>query len=748
MLRRKSIRKRSSLHPKASDETILSVSSCSSIDDEYDDDFKFPTKDELSSLPTKFQEALMSVVLDSMKIALLPRLEFLAAKRRRRAEEIIAQNHTPKPSASFLLSLSIFHKWSNIEDVHSALTLSVLQPKQALVFEGVFVPEVYFVASGTLQLRKKIRCDESGMEVKCKGFPDRVTRRVGIVTADGCMQKCIHEEVFFTDQPATETIKALTPSTVWVLEKAKYLNLLAKQTAEKRSVVEQNCFLSRKNLILEMAPITTAELKTTKIFGNVPEPLLTLLLTKLEPRVFVAGETLCKYGKYCSDAYFIARGQVHVSYGKDSTHLCIGGRGSVWGEVASLFVKPSSLVVEAMTVCDVLCLSHDNMMNVLSSSGSGGATQNPVVAQVLRIAHKLETEWEAEANTRFLPLIEAIPFVPACCSAVERRSGEHGGPCDSIVLALLEQFTSGVYAANDTITSASSACESIIIPVRGRARITALGEDLAMGEAIGFTCLIAHRWKYHICAVEPVQTLELSRHHLRSVLSSFHVLDVYERNVKGLMYPLVYPEDFSAALMQLVHYANPPMFEPSRQAYVTSLEPRLGRHSAAEVPTWQQSAPGSYKKKKIHAIVGHRPPVSAPLVDDVETWGDQRSVSPMDSADMSGNDDQLVNDDRSRSTPTKPTSLSPAELKTLASSPAFRQLLSASCESTKVSSASRSLAGALKVAAPLSNKKMAQQSHKTEVSQSPADLCTQEMFTQSELSYLSDVHSMFLRMTM
>ncbi|CUG91806.1 cyclic nucleotide-binding protein, putative [Bodo saltans] len=736
---RKSSRRRSSLHPnRAHDETILSVSSCSSIDDETDEDFKFPTKDELSSLPTKFQEALMSVVLDSMRVALLPRLVFLAAKRKRKVEEIIAQNHTSKPSASFLLSLSIFHKWSNVEEVHAALTLSVLQPKQALIFEGDLVPEVYFVTSGTFQLRKKVLHDENGCEIKCKGFPDKATRKVGVISADGGTPKCIQEEVFFTDQPATETIKAITSATVWVLSKAKYFDLLAKQTAERRAFVEQNCFQSRKNLIVTMVPLSTTDLLTTKIFGNVPEPLLSLLITKLEPRVFLAGEALCKYGKYCSDAYFVARGQVQVSYGKDATHLCIGGRGSVWGEVASLFVKPSSLLVEAVTVCDVLCLSHDNMMSVLSSSGSGGAAQNPVVAQVLRIAHKMETEWEAEANTRFLPLIEAIPFVSACCTALKERSSHDDVPYENLVLALLEQFTSGVYAANDTITSASSACESIIIPVRGRARITALSEDLTMGEAVGFTCLIAHRWKYHICAVEPVQTLELSRHHLRATLSSFQVLDIYERNVKGLMYPLVYPADFSAALLQLVHCANPPMFEPSRQAYETSLEPRVAGNNrpASLAPAWQRSAPGSYKKKKIHAIVGHRPPVSISPVEDIDTWGEE-GESPTGSADLSGNDDSLTKGQLTP--PTKPrTLLSPAELKALTSSPAFRQLTAA----TMACNPARNTATETVTCRNLSTAHSQECRHIVDRRST-----SQEQSSQCEVSFLSDVHSMFLRMT-
>ena len=510
------------------------------------ENLRFPSHEELELMPVNIRESLIELVFESLRRTLYPRFLFIVEHRRHMVEENALRGSVPALSSGFLSSLVCFHKWANLDQVSKAFTFRFVRPNTIVQLQGVVPTELIIVAGGQLHCRRR-----EGPPT-CKGFPDSCTTPTRVISA----LKCVDDKTFFTEFPATETIKSSSnPDSkclVWTLPKRKYEEFFAEQTAEKQQAVRASCYPLRRDQIPKEFPVTANILQHVNIFSSVPVSMLQSMILKLEPKTFWENEFLCQKGHCDSIAYLVARGVVEVQFDDPVQNSLYTEPWTMWGEVSLLFSKRMPVNVRAVTNCDVYVLNRDALTAVNSTS---------VMADVLTAAHAIAEGQQEQAKQRFLPMITKLPLLPKSTSSALFR-------------LLLQELTSVVYPVNSTITSSSEACDRLIIPVRGRARISSRNQDLRIGEAIGFTCLRPHRWKFHVFAVEAVQTLEIRAARYRDILSNTSVLKFVEDCVDGLLFPNVFPASFSAAIATMHELQNPPMFEPSLATVVTPLEPR------------------------------------------------------------------------------------------------------------------------------------------------------------------------------
>lgn len=507
---------------------------------------RFPSHEELELMPPNIRESFMDLVFESLRRTLYPRFMFMVEHRRHLIEEGSLRASVPQLTSSFLSGLVCFHKWANLEQVAKSFAFRYVRPNTIVQLQGVIPSELLILASGQLVFRRR-----EG-PATCKGFPDSTTT----ITRTLSSVKCVDEKTFFTEVPSVETIKSSSnidsKCLIWVLSKKKYFEFFSEQASDKQQGVRAACYASRKEQIPIDFPVTTSILQRMKIFSSVPVPMLQGLIAKLEPKTFWENETLCRKGHCESTAFLVARGTVEVLSDDASPSALVTEAWSLWGEVSLLFSKRMTVSVRALTNCDVYVLNREALTAIQSTA---------VMADVLTAAHTIAEGQQEQAKQRFFPMILKLPlFSKSTPEGFFRR--------------LLQELSSVVYPINSTITSSSEACDRLIIPVRGRARVSSRNQDLRIGEAIGFTCLRPHRWKYHIFAVEAVQTLELRASRYREILATEKLLKFSEDCVDGLLFPNVFPSFFSVAISLMHDLQNPPMFEPSLATVVTPLEPR------------------------------------------------------------------------------------------------------------------------------------------------------------------------------
>ena len=97
--------------------------------------------------------------------------------------------------------------------------------------------------------------------------------------------------------------------------------------------------------------------------GNIPFPALRELLLCLKVSSFKKGELIVNQGEEPGPMYIVKEGRLRV-YRKENSFVKNLGylrKGDFFGELSILTDSPRSAYVEAMSQCDLLCLSKDNL---------------------------------------------------------------------------------------------------------------------------------------------------------------------------------------------------------------------------------------------------------------------------------------------------------------------------------------------------------------------------------------------------
>ena len=399
---------------------------------------------------------------------------------------------------------------------------------------------IFFLVQGTFAARKK-RFENA------KALSDQNTQLTRSYEGP-----CVYgERIFLTEEPRLESVRATNRCLIWVLRKDAFWQLFNSLPVEKQRQVLEYAYNFRRELMPKVLPVSGADLRCIHLFSHIPVEHLNALAAKMEPRVFGACELICQTGDIGHEMYYVARGAIDAiitTVEGDVSKTVRNGCGSIVGEASVLFSQKRNLTLKAAMPTDVYVITRDMLASTL---------QNPAwMGQVLQKAHALQAEWRQQAKTRFLDLIANIPFIKQLASK-------------KLILKLLDGFESRVYPIRSTILSVSECADRLVIFTRGKARISASSIDLAIGECVGFTCLVPHRWRFHVVAQETVESIELHYRRFKALLREFGLLDKIRFLTSGLLYPRAHPDAFQQALPMVRHCCNPPSFPTS-----TELDPK------------------------------------------------------------------------------------------------------------------------------------------------------------------------------
>jgi CRP-like cAMP-binding protein len=563
---------------------------------------KFPSYEELCRLPKEIQDTLMDLVTDYFRRKIYPRVVLLARRKQRRQAVQQAAPSTPRVTAAFLQLIPLFSKWSNLEGLIGCMRLEIYERGDIITHEGDSTQSgIYFLVQGQLQTRvkspaanaaaNKLRQRRSQPQMTIKSLAHSKTAAKATLDAPACYG----DMIYLTDEPRVESLKAVTRSAVWVLHKHDFFRHLRDLSEERLKQVTDFAYAQRRENILRIFPMTGAKLQQVPMFAHVPLAQLDALAPKMEPRVFHENQTVCRIGDAGTEMFYVVRGAVTVSVVSDKepdddgelhVHL-LGededddggeqlspvisrmGPGSVVGEMSVLFSQKRNVQLSTDVPSDVYALTRDMIISVVPNQQH--------MSMMLEKAHAVMAQRQQHAKGHFIDFIADIPMV------------KHIGP-DAMLDKLLKTFVTKVYPMHSTIVSGSECCSKLVIVTRGKARLTASSKDLRLGECIGFTCLVPHRWQYHVVALGTVECIELGYEAFAGICRQFGVLKEIKLLTLGLLYPRVHPEEFQKALLMLKHCKNPPCFpsssdaDPRPFAARVTEEPSISRNLAKRGP--------------------------------------------------------------------------------------------------------------------------------------------------------------------
>eukprot|EP00672_Neobodo_designis_P004927 CAMPEP_0174856636 /NCGR_PEP_ID=MMETSP1114-20130205/36142_1 /TAXON_ID=312471 /ORGANISM="Neobodo designis, Strain CCAP 1951/1" /LENGTH=1085 /DNA_ID=CAMNT_0016091441 /DNA_START=80 /DNA_END=3337 /DNA_ORIENTATION=- len=548
---------------------------------------KFPTHEELMLLPAEIQSTLLQLVKDYFRRKVYPRLVFLSRRKQTRAAVAQARVSAPHVSPGFITSVPLFARWPGIESIARTMRLVVLERGQMLTYEGETNPiGAFFLVQGTMQARKKRPAAQlvpvsplnpgivrgvNGKPVSRKSLGPNNTTVTGTYEAP----MCYGEMTLLTEEPRMESLRAVTRCLVWVFDRASFFSQLNSLPADRRAAVTEVAFQQRRENIPKVFPVTGASLAKVHLFSHIPVDRLDALAPRLEPRVFQEGQVICNIGDVGTEMFLIVRGHMNVAVvssegagtmrdnnsnalsphagssptggngGERDSVESVSGAGSVVGEMSVLFSQKRNCQLIALTTCDVYAMTRDMIVSAV--------TNQKHMTLLLQKAHSIQAQRQKHAKGRFAEFISQIPM----CREVATTE---------MNAALLEGFTSKVYPPHSTVVTVSECADRIVIIVRGHARLTANSRDLAIGECVGFTCLIPHRWCYHVVALDTVETIELGCDAFMAIAKQHGVFKELKALTLGLLYPRVYPDDFQRAFAMVKALPGPPSF-PSSSGY-------------------------------------------------------------------------------------------------------------------------------------------------------------------------------------
>jgi signal transduction histidine kinase len=127
-------------------------------------------------------------------------------------------------------------------------------------------------------------------------------------------------------------------------------------------------------------------LKKVPLFANLPDADLEQLCHHVEELSLQADELLFSEGSIGQSAYVIKQGQVEIFKTSDGKHIQIAIRqpGEVIGEMALLQQAPRSASARAISVTQLIVISHEQMDHLLDSSPSASRTMLSTITGRLR----------------------------------------------------------------------------------------------------------------------------------------------------------------------------------------------------------------------------------------------------------------------------------------------------------------------------------------------------------------------------
>eukprot|EP01065_Artemidia_motanka_P021370 TRINITY_DN25543_c0_g1_i2.p1 TRINITY_DN25543_c0_g1~~TRINITY_DN25543_c0_g1_i2.p1 ORF type:complete len:1297 (+),score=390.72 TRINITY_DN25543_c0_g1_i2:55-3945(+) len=335
----------------------------------------------------------------------------------------------------------------------------------------------------------------SASSKKRKGFGEG-GRLLGLVKAPALFG----EFSLLCDEPRLASLQASTACDLVWLRQGDFLDNLWRVPPPVRAHVTDASLLKRKENLVNAFQVTEEVLRRTQLFSEFPASSVQTVLSRLQPLVSPPGSIICEQGDKASEMWFVARGSIRVKVrtpqGQEINVATLTG-GACFGEWGLLFGERRTATACAIEVCELWVLSGSDLSAATSTPGVKEQVRQSVNRQRLQSMHKMRKGF---SNT----LQGYILKIPLLRRVLEKH----------MVQDLAALFQPCVYSAGDIICTKSEVVNRVIVLTRGKAQVHDGGprrQHLAVGETIGFTCLLEHRWLHPVVAVSNVDIWAIDR---------------------------------------------------------------------------------------------------------------------------------------------------------------------------------------------------------------------------------------------
>eukprot|EP00759_Apiculatamorpha_spiralis_P027165 PhF_6_TR30131/c0_g1_i1/m.44062 len=519
---------------------------------------------ELMCLPQEIQTEVINIAFRTLQKFWYPKIMLAAQIRWRKKLTFDGLKTCPPATLEVIQRQPMFRLWPQ------GLVLEIIESLSLISFsQGEFIIHedersgsgIFFLMQGQVAVLKKMS--------KKKSLGPGNTKKLVELSPP----VCFGEFAFLTEEPRMASVRANTNVDLWVLKKHDFYRIFSRLSKSIMNTVVSVAFEKRVSAMHTAHPMTHELLRSFPIFRMCSDQILDQIRGNLRPIAVPKKYTLYREGEIGSNMYFLRVGKCNVYKdipttrgGPLETHIKTLHAVDLLGEDAVLYNTAYSVTVSTATGCDLWVLSKESFDFVMT----GAPPQ--LFLRIMAEAQNQRCEKLSRQQMRFKELVERIPIVSQMqLSQTAFRD-------------LTFEFEAKVYRPREIICSTAHYADRIILLTKGRMKVGDPGNremahcgDFMIGECVGYTCVIPHRWSTVVMTMDIVEVLELSVEKYEAFLKKHHVYSKVQRMCQALLFPRsVSPEESLTALSYIADCKTPILFPISLSAEMNVHEQMFG----------------------------------------------------------------------------------------------------------------------------------------------------------------------------
>ena len=504
-----------------------------------------PLKHELDLLPQALAIHLQKIVTAAIQEFLYPLA--LMRSRRRWRERLIAEQEpsVPRLTVDYLATIPLFSGWPqpSLSAVVSAVKLRCYEANEIVVYDREPSSFMLFFVSGTA---KRVAVVPTGVRSSIKRAQSVKSLFGGSNVRGNRHHKSVlstsHNTILHAPQVLgdlnllTEELwsgffKANTRCDFFVLPKLAFSAILDAIPPNILTVTIRTAFQRRNEAMSEHFPMDAYRIREYPIFSETSVEFAQGIADRLQPNAVPKNFILSKEREPCTSMLFLMHGTVGLYRKGDSS-------GSV-PATTDVLVK----MVEAPAILNDSSLAHgsDNEHTIRSATDSDLYLLSTVNLTSLtrQFSKDFDTMLDAARAQRQTELASNYSHYKAIVQSVPllgRRIPYYR------VKDFLLKLQSKSYRPLSSVCSTASFCDRIIIVVKGKMKV-GTEQFINMGECIGWTCCVPHRWSHVVMTVKATtEVLEMSYLDVMTFMDSCGALSAVTHETKMMMFPRAFPK--------------------------------------------------------------------------------------------------------------------------------------------------------------------------------------------------------------
>eukprot|EP00756_Hemistasia_phaeocysticola_P005151 Hpha_TRINITY_DN13201_c0_g2::TRINITY_DN13201_c0_g2_i1::g.154829::m.154829 len=497
-----------------------------------------PEASEMQHLPGYIRKTFRHLAMEALRSQLYPRACLWIFRKRKKALLEIGlgvggkPGGKPQPGAcpamtlDILMSQAMFREWPRYaaEQVLDLLRVEAFLPGEVVMHEKEPGTCIFFLMAGRCEVLKRSQTDPHGRTDKKSQELMTLLNPVAV----------IGEFSILTEEPRLASIRAREGENVFcqVLRRSDLMPLLNTFPPQLFNQIIGLSFEARNKNMIYTHPMTTRAMRAASpILQPCSDEILRMMMAKLTPYCVPRGVTICKSEQAADSMFFLRSGRCGVMRTvvqrkpsdsdsdegpSEQTHVRTLSAPDNVGVVAVLQCVNFGDTIQTLTTADFWKLHKDDFDQATRADPTCMQPMQAAARDVRRL------QLEAQQNL-YRQSIYKIPILKTICTRDQMRE-------------LVNVFTARLYKPLSTICSTSDVADRIVVLYKGRVRVGHSGR-WTPGEAVGFTCVVTHRWAEPAVTSNVGECLELGRNKYEAFLRRHNLYDAVCTWVTALMFP-------------------------------------------------------------------------------------------------------------------------------------------------------------------------------------------------------------------